>query len=269
MRHFNLKFMSKQTSLVTFKGRMGNVAFFKKNGEDRARMVGEGITKERFQNDPKLERVRENVREMTALSVTVKSIRSALRPVTKFLSNTLGGRLRKVLRIINKRSDGVRGQRSVLLSQNRSLLAGMELNNVQDFATTFGVRYTIENPTRTSVTLTVAAAPPDLIKAPVYATHFRILQCIGTVADTVFDPEAKKYFPQHPELDGLSELSYSDYLPARGAEPLNISLTTTLSQEIPAEVSVVHCLAIIFYDKVGADYYPLTDGGAAKLLNVW
>src|SRR5688500_14883650 len=132
--------MSKQTSLLTFEGKMGNLSFFKSKGEHRARLRG-GMSKERMMKDPRLSRIRENMSEFKAMALSAKSFRRALSKAKVFQDSGLTGRLMKIFTVIKKRSASTRGQRPMLISQNRAMLAGLELNASQNFVNAFSAPF--------------------------------------------------------------------------------------------------------------------------------
>ena len=262
--------MSKQTGLITFKGKMGNISFFKRNGESHARLRG-GFSKERLAKDPKLKRVRENISEFNGLAQTVKSFRSILGMVSGMKDGTLNNRLTKVFSMINKRSEGIRGQRPVMVSEQRPLLLGLELNALQNFSAVFAAPFTLTYNNRENANVEIINLSVNgMVKAPPSATHFRLVQLLGAVADTVFDQNSQKYAPLHPTLNGLSQVTYSDYLPVNSAVPINVALQTAFpAQELPPDLTMIHALGIVFYDQSGAEYYSLSQGQAMKVVNVY
>jgi hypothetical protein len=263
--------MSKQTSHVTFKGNMGKVSYFKRKGVDSAR-VKTGVSREKFLTAPTMERVRENVREFNALSRTVKSFRLALAQVKKFQDGTLANRLSTVFNLIKKRSDGARGRRPVLISANRSLLKDLEFNaqkSLQEiFTPTPAATHTAA---RNSASVTFQAFNPgEMVQAPATATHFRLVHLLGIVSDTIYDEESKTYKPADTALNGLHHTTTSEYVPLSGGT-LDISLETVLpgAPVLNDNVSAIQALGILFYEKVGTEYYWLAKDKAMKVINVF
>lgn len=264
--------MSKQSSLITFTGKMGGISFYKtKDGSHLARQAG-GVTRERIMSDPRFERTRENMGEFAGMIRAVSSFTQMLNVVKNFKDSTLRGKLSKVLRNIMVQSDGLRGQRSITLSKGRDLFKDMELNTNQ-----FGASFVAKvKPTHTAerTKATIALTNLDVnqvITPPLNATHFTLVQLVGVVSDMVFDPVTKVYKAVDVEHNTLNEVSSTDYLPVRNSEPIAITLETTLDTAAPLtdSVTVVQCLGIIFYTKTGTAYYPLNQGNAMKIVDVF
>lgn len=228
---------------------------------------GNGMTKEKFRKDPKFVNVRNNAAEFGGLAIATKSFRQAISMGRNFADKTLGSRLTKTFRVIMKKSNEPRGQRSVVLSQNRSMLQGLELNACTDLFAVFSAPFSVEVQARHHVITSVTNVNDYMIEKPGNATHFRLTQILGTVADTVYNAAEKKFEPAH-DLNGRCEITYSDYHSVRITQPLNISLETAISSGIPDNVSVVHCIGIEFYEKVGGEFYSIFKNLAMKIISV-
>jgi hypothetical protein len=264
--------MSKQSSLITFTGKMGGISFYKrKDGAHMARQAG-GVTKERIMTDPKFARTRENLSEFAGLNRAVSSFTQMLNVVKNYKDGTLRGRLSRILRSIIKQSEGLRGQRSITISKNRELFKDLELNaNVlsSSFVAKVKPTHTAE---RTKATITLANLDVNLaVSPPLNATHFTLVQVVGVISDLVFDSVTKVYKALDVEHNSLNEVSSSDYLPVRNSQPITFTLETTLDTTAPLteDVSVVQCLGILFYEKTGTAYYPLNQGNAMKVVDVF
>jgi len=264
--------MSKQSSLITFTGKMGGISFYKrKDGSHLARQAG-GVSKNRIMSDPRFQRTRENMAEFAGLIRAVSSFTQMLSAVKNFKDATLRGRLSRVLRNVIKQSEGVRGKRSVTMSKNRELFQDLELNtNLLSSSIIAKVKAT-HTAERNKGTLTLANLDVNKsIIPPLNATHFTLVQLVGVVSDMVYDPITKVYKALDAVHNALSEISATDYLPARNSQPINVTLETTLDTTTPltADVSVVQCLGILFYEQLGTAYYPLNQGNAMKIVGVF
>src|SRR5262245_49525855 len=219
--------MSKQTGFMTLEGKLGNVSFYKRGGVSRARMKS-GISKDRILKDRKFKRTRENVSEFQGLAQSVSSFRSAIKQTSNFKDGTLGQRLTKVFRIMMKRGPGLRGQRAVQLSTNRSLLEKFEINGAANFATIFAPDVTpgIVRNNGFSVKTEIKNVHRDMIEAATGATHYRLVQLVGLLANTVYDETSKLYVPSNPDLNGKSFATYSEYVPLNSASTVNFELIT-------------------------------------------
>lgn len=258
--------MSKQIGFVKLKGKMGDVSFYSRKGVHSAKLGG-GVSKERILTDPKFERTRENLSEFGGVATAVKSFRKAINKVSNFKDGSLGSRLTKVFRMIMKRADAIRGQRPVLLSQNKSLLVGFELTSGVDLFGVFSVPFTTLRDAAGKVA-TSMNLQSDMIESPANATHFRIVQMLGAIADTTYDEATKKFSPAS-DKDGVSEVTYSAYTPTRFANVTALNIETAINAALDANTSVIHGLGIVFYEKVGSEYYSLSQNSAMKIVNVF
>ncbi len=69
--------MARQSGIIKLKGTIGDITFYKSKDGYLARKKG-GVDKERFHNDPKFQRTRENAAEFARAS---KALCTAIRPV--------------------------------------------------------------------------------------------------------------------------------------------------------------------------------------------
>jgi hypothetical protein len=262
--------MSKQTSLLTFEGKMGNLSFFKSKGEYRARIRG-GMSKERIMKDPDMSRVRENMSEFTATAMMGKSFRRAIAKAKNFTDGTITQRLAKVFTVIKKRSLGTRGKRPIHLSLHRSLLTGFELSTTQNLMDVFTAPFVAghDDPAmliQVEVNLTNIR---EMVVAPPSATHFRLVQLAGIVSDTVFNTNSNAYVVSNETLNGLSEITLSDYYPVTQATPVLVSLSTSFNGDRTPDVTILQGLGIIFYENIGTEFYALSQGKAMRIIDAF
>lgn len=264
--------MSKQKSLVKFQGKMDGISFYETKGGHFARMA-KGPSRQRILTDPKFKRTRENLTEFTSLALARKLFRSSVRSVSNLTDGELHLRLSTVFRGMAKRSDGIRGQRPVAVSQNRDVLKNLELNTLYKFAAICPVRVTPAHPeSRTSGSLAVQPfVPAEMITAQPTATHFRLVQLLSLMPDVVFRPESGKYESVDTFYDGLHEISFSDYVDVSSTQQVTLTLETSLGNAPPPgpNVSVMQGLGIIFYEQIGAIHYPLSQGNGMQLVDIF
>jgi hypothetical protein len=264
--------MPKQSSLITFTGKMDGISFYKKNGQHLARKAG-GPSRSRIMNDPKFARTRENLTEFSGLAVSVSSFTQMFSAVKNFKDGTLRGRLVKILRSITKLADGIRGQRSIEVSKNRELLQGVEMNSTLTLKTSIAAKFNATHSAdRSKGTITIANVDVNnAISAPPVATHFKLVQLLGVVSDIGYHVDMKKYVPLDGINNSIYDLSMTDYLSVSGGAPLSVTLEATLTPTgaLGDNVSVVQCLGIIFFQKMGTAYYPLNQGIAMKIVDLF
>jgi hypothetical protein len=267
--------MARQKGLVKYSGTMGGVRHFKIKGlqGDFAGMAG-GPTDSQIKNDAAFVRTRENMSEFGGSASCAKTIRVGLAQIIKQYSDSrLTGRLTKIMKEINVQDTGnPRGERSVLVSTNRPMLANVEFNVNTSLAGIFNAPYTLDATVgRDGSTFKILGFDPmSLINAPAGATHFRLMNAITVVSDYVFNGTTGKYEPTDPTLNELSDVQFSGYTDLSAATS-TITVTTALAgpPTMTASTSVVNCIGIEFYQQVGSSYYLFASGNAMRIDQVF
>ncbi|GMQ26626.1 hypothetical protein Aoki45_33090 [Algoriphagus sp. oki45] len=174
--------MAKQTGVITLKGPVGRLSFYKTKDGYLAREKG-GVEKSRIMNDPRFARTRENIREFTDNANSSKLLRDALRPViSKIGDRRLNLRITQLMmQVLKSDESSVRGDRRVKMG-NWDLLKDMELNAGSSLSSTlfFDIQ-TADSPSAWQVQ-TPAFFPGDMIAIPNGATHYR-LSATGVAVD--------------------------------------------------------------------------------------
>jgi hypothetical protein len=265
--------MSRQTGLIKLKGNIGGISFYRSEGEDLAKTAN-GPSKEKILSDPNFVRTRENNTEFGASATAAKALRLALVTAIQTMGDPrLPSRLTKLFKEINLKGTGVRGQRPITLSANRTMLENFEFNNGVSFSSVFNAPYTFtNNAARLQGTITIPAfLPGSYISAPSGATHFRLSQAIGVVSDYSFNAVTGRYDATDPLLNTLNGVAYSAVTALNSAAPVNFSLVASLAgtPTMTATTSVVQCFGIEFYQRVGATDYLLAQGNCMKTVKLF
>ncbi|HNW97515.1 MAG TPA: hypothetical protein PKK00_03810 [Bacteroidales bacterium] len=267
--------MSKQTGLIKLKGNIGGISFYKSGGEDLARRAN-GPSKERILKDPSFVRTRENNSEFGGCAFAAKTLRMALISVIQSKADPrVSARLTQIFKEVNLKGSGTRGQRTIPLSAARSILTGFDFNIKMSLSQVFNAPYAVTNNTaRNQGTITIAAfLPKDYIEAPSGATHFRLLEAIGVVSDYAVNVNTGHYEPTDPLLNMISSVNYSAVTALNITTPATFTLAATLpgatAPTMTATVSVVQCLGIEFFQRVGTVDYMLAQGNCMKIVNVF
>ena len=263
--------MAKQKGLVKYSGTMGGVRHFKIKGlvGDFAGLAG-GPTDSQIKNDAVFKRTRENMSEFGGSASCAKTVRKGLAQVIKQYSDSrLTGRLTKVMKEINKEDTGnPRGERSILVSANQSMLAGLNFDVNTSLAGIFNAPYDLSNTVlRDGATFKIPGFDPmSLINAPAGATHFRLMNAISVVSDFVYNSTTGKYEPTDPTLSALSNIAFSHYNDLTVSTP-TIVISTSLPgpPTMTGSVSVLNCIGIEFYQQVGTNYYLFAQSNAMRI----
>ena len=268
--------MAKQTGLVRYSGTIGGVRHFKIKGlqGDFAGLVG-GPSGDQIATDPTFERTRENMNEFGGCAIAGKSVRVALSQIIKQMSDPqMTGRLTGVMKKINL-EDGTeaRGYRAILISQQRQYLSGFAFDKSISLDGVFVAPYSYTNSVgRDSATLTVPAFnPANLINSPAGATHFRLITALAAVSDFAYNDTSGAYEPIDAANNELSNVSYSGYIDLFSPVATSTTITATLpgTPTMTADVSVLLCVGIEFYQKVGTEYYLFNSGNVLKITDIF
>ena len=245
--------MAKQTGVITLKGPVGRLSFYKTKDGYLAREKG-GVEKSRILNDPRFARTRENIREFTDNAKSSKLLRDVLRPViSKIGDRRLNLRITQALMQVLKTDEvNVRGDRKVK-EGDWNTVRDMELNAGSSLGSTLYIdlQYT-DSPASWEVVLP-AFTPQDLVAVPSGATHFKI-SATGVGLD--FDSGARSL-----TASATAPLSVLDVVP-----------TQTLTVD-KAQLSGTHfafVLSVEFTQTVNGTAYAINNGAhnAAKIIAV-
>lgn len=263
--------MARQKGLIKYVGTIGDVRHFKIKGQDGffAGMAG-GPTAEQVNTAPEFERTRENMNEFGGCAKAGKSVRTALSALmSKMADSQVTGRLTSIMKKINL-EDGTeaRGYRKIEISTQRKYLLGFEFDRRLSLGTVFNAPYDVAyNSERNKADFVVAAFnPADLIAAPSGATHFRLINALAVIADFSYNATTGNYEPTDGANNELSNVAYSAYI------PLNVAYAgSTITSAFPgtptlgADVTVIQCIGIEFFQQVNGNYYALSSGNCLRI----
>ncbi len=266
-----LEKMARQKGVIKYVGTLGDIRHFKIKGQEGyfAGMVG-GPTGDQVLTAPEFERTRENMNEFGASAKAGKSVRTGLSQVMKQMSDSqLTGRLTSIMKKINLEDQTeARGYRKIEISTQRRYLKGFEFDKNANFNGIFNPPYSLTHSVdRASGEFIVDAFnPANLVSAPSGATHFRLISSLSVVSDFEYNATTNSYDPMDAALNEISDIQYSDFLDLYEAVP-----STTISATLPGGVlptvntTVLQCVGIEFYQKVGPNYYLFASGNCLKV----
>ncbi|MBN7816265.1 hypothetical protein [Algoriphagus pacificus] len=245
--------MAKQTGIITLKGPVGRLSFYKTKDGYLAREKG-GVEKSRIMNDPRFARTRENIREFTDNANASKLLRDALRPVISQIGDKrLNLRItQSMMQVLKSDLVNVRGDRRVK-EGDWNLLKDLEMNAGSSLGSTLFFELGI-NDTPAAWELTLPAfTPQDMIAIPNGATHYKIT---ATGVGVDFDLGTRSVFSA-----GTGSVSILD--PA-------LSQTLTVDKTQLSGTHYVFVLSVEFVQLVNGVEYAINNGAhnAAKMLSV-
>lgn len=255
------------------KGKIGGISFYKSGGVDLAR-VANGPSKEKIQKDPAFQRTRENNVEFGGCATVTKALRLALGNRRMILADAkIVARMVKIFKEINLNGTGSRGQRSIDLAGNTTLLQNFEFNTGTPFTSVFNAPYSIlTTAARDEATITVSAfLPSSFVNAPSGATHFRIFAILCTLSEYVYDSVTGRYIATDPTIDMLNAEADSAVTDLSTTTPVSFTLNPVLpgSPTMNATTSAVLCIGCEFFQHVGVNDYLLAQGDCMRVIKVF
>jgi hypothetical protein len=98
-----------------------------------------------------------------------------------------------------------------------------------------------------------------------------LIGAIGVLSDFTYNTTTQKFEPTDPTLDKQGAVTYGAITALNSATPVNFSLVVALSgtPTMSGTVSVLQCLGIEFYQRVGTVDYILAQGNCMKVVKVF
>lgn len=265
--------MSIQKGIIKLKGKLDDISFYESNGKALARKAG-GVSKEVIMGSASFARVRENMSEFAGAARAGKGLRLTLAPVTgSYADGRLGARLVGIMKqICNLDSGGVRGQRSISITLYSDALRGFELNRNTPFSSVFTAAYklTSEGNRKKAAFIVEGLDANTGIKAPAGATHYRLAQLLGVFSNYALEANTGEYQPVDAANNSRNAVKFSNFIGLTDGTQ-NITLETTLPDEVTpgADVRVVQCVGIEFYQRINGSYYILNAGNAMQVVGLF
>jgi hypothetical protein len=243
--------MARQTGIITLKGTVGGISFYKSRDGHMAREKG-GVDGNRIKNDAAFQRTRENGAEFGRAGKASKLFRTAIRTI---LQNAKDRRVTsrlttEMVKVIQMDTTNPRGLRNVIDGE-AALLKDFEFNINSSLASTIFAPYTATID-RVTGELTVGLQPfipANVIAAPNGATHFKIVSS-GAALDfenEAFDVDVKETAQLPWDTNATAVINLVNAVPANSTRPLFL------------------LLGILFYQEVNGTMYPLKNGAFNSL----
>jgi hypothetical protein len=264
--------MAYQTGIINYKGSFKSIRNYTNVG-DPTIYAGEkgGANIDLIMNNPAFARTRENMNEFGGCGVAVKSIRyGLLQLIPEHTDTRFTSRLVKLIKMINLKDEvGTRGEKSILISQNKPMLKSLNLHEKRkiDFELKRCIK-TSHPDLRNEATITVNGLNPDPLLVPGKAQYYRVVNHLSIVSDFIYVAEDKKYRPLST-LDRTATYVYSDYTPVN--TPLSVALKALFPDGtiLTGSDTVLQCVGIEYYVRSGADGYTLYSTGNMLVYDVF
>lgn len=238
--------MARQTGVIKLQGKIGDLSFYRSNGEDLVRTKG-GVDANRIKNDPAFERTRENGSEFGAAGKAGKLLRTALRTLLlKSADKKITSRLtREMVKAVQADTINARGQRN-MVDGDSTVLRGFNFNEKARIGSTvfFGWLATVDR-VAGEVTLDIdAMVPAEAISVPGGATHAKLVAGSAEV-----DFAAESFVS---DSGATAEIA----LGHQNEAAQNIVLNFTAASTLPVFV----VFGVEFYQEVNGQMYSLKNG---------
>jgi len=263
--------MARQKGVIKYVGTLGDIRHFKIKGQEGyyAGMVG-GPTGDQVLSAPEFERTRENMNEFGACAKAGKSVRTGLSQVMKQMADSqVTGRLTSIMKKINLEDQTeARGYRKIEITTQRSYLKGFEFDKNSSFNGIFNAPYSLTHGVdrETGGVVVDAFNPANLVNAPSGATHFRLITSLSVVSDFEYNATTNSYDPMDADLNEVNDIQYSAFLDLYAPVPATTVTATLPGAVLPtANVTVLQCIGIEFYQQVGGNYYLFASGNCLKV----
>ena len=266
--------MAKQVGLVRYSGTMGGVRHFKIKGlqGDFAGMKG-GASAEQIKNGEEFVRTRENMNEFGGCAKAGKAVRNGLASILSEMADSqLTGRLTAIMKKINLEDQSeARGYRAILISQQPQYLAAVQFNRGINFDSILTAPWVVTHEAaRNKGKVTLASVEPYHIVAPAGATHYRIVHILSVISDFSYNANTSTYEPIDAANNELNDVKFSGYLDLN-TEQTNVEVESELPglPTLSTDVSVLQCVGIEFFQKVGSNYYLFAQGNSMRVAAIF
>jgi hypothetical protein len=251
--------MAQQDGIIPLKGTIDKLSFYKSKDGYMARKKT-SLTAAKMATHPAFARTRETMEEFKNAGFAGKLLRTALRPLSKDVSDHryVSRLVRQMIAVIQADKTSIRGKRNVIDGE-AELLTGFEFNQNGKLATTFFAPYeaAIDRTTGQLQVKVPPFVPQSMISAPSGATHFQI-QIAGLEVDFAngkFAIDIKRSDELPWGTAENSEIHLATTVPANSTHPLFLAMAVSFSIETngikyPLKSGAYNALAIVMVSGV-------------------
>lgn len=260
--------MAKNVGIVQFTGSIGNVTGTAYNGKVYIQKKG-GVPKVRIETDPVFQRTRENMNEFRGVVQGSKEFLTALAGLKRILADKrVFNRLVKVVKKIQLRADGTRGERPIQFATYGQEMVGFQLHDLNALGSLFAGNVTVSAPqSGKGAAFSVAAFnPKDMFTPPKGATHARLVGAAVLQGDLSYDDLTNSWIYANGD-SGATGIERSTYIDLSSDSQEAISLTATMAGVTDTDGGAVLCVfGVEFYQEVDGNYYLLYDTNGGVVL---
>lgn len=259
--------------LTSFSGSVGNFIGYKRHDSDKTFLRAKGgASKEKIKKSPKFIETRKQNLEWGGCSKAGKSVRVIMQDLLHITDYNISAPLNAIAKLIQTRdSNKVVGQRSVLFSENRSILDGFQLNKKTSLDSLIRVSldYNLSRSLKTA-SLNIPELIPGINFFP--ASQFslcRFIVILGMVPDVIL--QGKAYAPTTPVNELYFDKVYSNWFSCiDNIAPQEIKIALHESAELNNNLSLLLAFGIEYgnriSDEVVKQYKYLGSGKILKMV---
>ncbi len=261
--------MATYNSIIQFRGKMGALSFYTRKGVPCVRRAG-GIPKARMETDPSLRRIRAHHDEFAAQSMVSKSLRTSLRDLKRFWDGKFHNLLMSVGARITAMTPGEHGKRPLSLLMAATILKGLPFRKKRSLLNSLATEVkTMPSATRNCSRVHLEFNDKQVRRPAAAHTHYRFVHALAVVSDFEYEPALEGFVPVAYDVDSISAISWSDYIPV-DQERVQVDLETTLpADRISDNATVVEVVGMEFYVQWPTGYEPITSGNAMEVVGVY
>ena len=217
--------------------------------------------------------LRKNQQEFAAASNLAKALRHSLpKKMAMICEPYVSGKLTARFRNLAQLSEGAKGKRPILLSENGKTLEGFDFNSNAPFNETFPNNIMVMSGSNYGqLILHIPSFTPrqDLI-APDNASHYQLFSHLLLLSDYTYTKESKEYNPCAPEVHARNNTKENPIHPIINypEESTTQQLSVYNGEALPTDTRLLLILGVKFYKYDNLKYIDLPSNSSMQIIKV-
>ena len=251
-----------------------NLRIYKIRGIDKTIVARKGgPTPEEVKNGENYEDLRMNQQEFAAASNLAKTLRHSLpQKMAEICEPYVSGKLTAQFRNLAQLSQGDKGKRPILLSENGKNLEGFDFNSNAPFKQTFPTNVMVMSGSNYGQLILhiPSFTPREDLNAPADATHYQLFSHLLLLSDYTYKQELKEYNPCAPEVHARKSTRENPIHPIINypEESTTQQLSVYDGEQLPADTRLILILGVKFYRYDKLKYLDLASHSSMQIIKV-
>ena len=251
-----------------------NLRVYKIKGVDKTIVARKGgPTAEEVKTGDSYADLRKNQQEFAAASNLAKTLRHSLpKKMAKICEPYVSGKLTAEFRNLAKLSEGTKGKRPILLSENGNSLEGFDFNSHAPFKKTFPTNIMVMTGSNYGQLILhiPSFTPKEDLNAPDEATHYQLFSHLLLLSDFLYRQEAKEYNPCAPEVHARNSTKENPIHPIINypEESTTQQLSVYNGEALPSGTKLLLILGVKFYRYDNLKYVDLPTNSSMQIIKV-